>query len=134
MKHQTAHTHLFNFQIWLLSQRAFGGGFNTHLTLEIYLVKAQFLWLLRFHSNVFKVPFDIVWLCQFVLLSKPNKVKYIFDFDFPLFCKHCYLFSFHVLLTLPLHNISVCLYKSPQFHLDEDERKLALTLGNNLEF
>ena len=54
---------------------------------------------------------------QFVLLRKPNKLRYIFDFDFPLFRKHCYLCSFQVFLTLSLHNIrSGCLYKSPQFH------------------
>ena len=53
---------------------------------------------------------------QFVLASKPNKLKYIFDFVLPLFYKHCYLSSFHILLTLPLYNISRCLYKFPQFH------------------
>ena len=49
---------------------------------------------------------------QFVLLSKPNKLKYIFNFYFPLFHKHCYLSRFQVLLSLPLHNISGCLYIS----------------------
>ena len=56
-------------------------------------------------------------LYQFVLLSKPTELKHLFDeIHFPLFHKHCYLTSFQVLLTLPLHNISGCLYKSPQFH------------------
>ena len=53
---------------------------------------------------------------QFVLLSKPSKLKCIFDFDFPLFCKHCYLYSFHLLLTLPLHNTSGGLYEFPQLN------------------
>ena len=59
---------------------------------------------------------SVLTLYQFVLLSNANKLKYVFDFDFPLFRKHCYLSSFQVLLTLPLHNMSSCLYKSPQFH------------------
>ena len=85
-------------------------------------------------SNVLEVSFDavgdslsnlpqnhvllnillVLTFYQFVLPSKPNKLKYIFDFDFPGLCKHCHLSSFQVPLTLPLQNISG-LYKSPLF-------------------
>ena len=58
----------------------------------------------------------VLTLYQFLLPSKPNELKYIFGFDFPLFHKHCYLSSIQVHLTLLLHNISCCLYKFPQFH------------------
>ena len=57
--------------------------------------------------------FDPLSVC---FTKQTNELKYIFDFDFPLFRKHCYLSSFQVLLTLHLQNISGCLYKSPQFH------------------
>ena len=140
--------HLFNFQIWLLSQCASGGGFkytshfrNSPCGNAIFPsldLRFQVL-VIMFDSNALKVSFDTVGdslskvsrlsslkpraakrafsltLYQFVSPSKPNELKYVFDLDFPLFRKYCYLPTFQVLSSLPLHN-GGCLYQLPQFY------------------